>query len=66
MTRFLIEACGVGNGGCPAPMYFYDACTRNWRAQEKGFWSGQMQMVGRVEDPDQLARYLEKRRRKNS
>jgi hypothetical protein len=23
MTRFLIGAGGVDNGGCPAPMYFY-------------------------------------------
>jgi hypothetical protein len=28
MTRFLIGAGGVDNGGCPAPTYFYDACTR--------------------------------------
>jgi hypothetical protein len=28
MTRFLIDAGGVDNGGCPAPMYLYDACTR--------------------------------------
>jgi hypothetical protein len=31
----------VDNGGFPAPMYFYDACTRVWRAREKRSGTGQ-------------------------
>jgi hypothetical protein len=35
MMSFLISASGVVNGGCPAPMYFYNASTRVWRVPEK-------------------------------
>jgi hypothetical protein len=38
---FLDGAGGVDNGGCPAPTYFYDACTRVWRAPEKRSGTGQ-------------------------
>jgi hypothetical protein len=40
MTRCLIGDGGVDNGGCPAPMYFYDACTRVWRARDKRSGTG--------------------------
>jgi hypothetical protein len=44
-SLYRIDAGGVGNGGCLVLMCSYDACTRNWRAQEKRFWKGQMKMV---------------------
>jgi hypothetical protein len=59
MSTHMIGADGMDNGGCLAFMCFYDACTRNWRAQEKRFGNGQMKMVEKVDDPDQLVSYLE-------
>jgi hypothetical protein len=65
MSTYLIGAGCVGNGGYLALMCSYDACTRNWIAQEKRFGKGQMKMVGKVDDPDQLVSYLGERSGKN-
>jgi hypothetical protein len=58
MTRFLIGAGGVNNEGCPAPMYFYDACTRVWRVREKTSGTGQTKTAEYPRGQSQLGSYL--------